>query len=163
MMTTFTVWKFEDPGGAEQAATMLKGAESDGLVKVVDHAVMTWPVGADKPETHHSHDDEKHGAAWGALWGILTGALFTIPVVGGAVGLALGALAKSTEDAGITKEDLARIRTEIVEGTSALFAVTEDGSLDRLGERFRGTDQKLITTNLTDAERETLLETFGGA
>jgi uncharacterized membrane protein len=163
MMTTFTVWKFEDPGGAEHAASLLKNAEADGLVKIVDHAVMTWPKGADKPETHHSHDDPKRGAAWGALWGILTGALFTVPVVGGVVGVALGALAKATEGTGITKEDLARIRTEVSEGTSALFVVTEEGNLDRLGERFRGVDQKLITTNLTDAERETLLETFGGA
>jgi uncharacterized membrane protein len=162
-MTTFTVWKFDDPQGAEHAATTLQKAEADGLVKIVDHAVMTWPAGADKPETHHSHDDPKRGAAWGALWGILTGALFTVPVVGGVVGLALGALAKSTEGAGISKEDLARIRTEVVEGTSALFVVTEEGNLDRLGERFRGSDQKLITTNLTEAERETLLETFGGS
>jgi uncharacterized membrane protein len=77
------------------------------------------------------------------------------------VGAALGALAKSTEGAGITKEDLARIRTEIGEGTSALFAVTEEGNLDRLGERFRGNEGTLITTNLTDAERSVLLETFG--
>ena len=78
-MTTFTVWKFEDPEGAAHAATVLKDAEADGLVKIVDHAVMTWPAGADKPETHHSHDDPKRGAAWGAFWGILTGALFTDP------------------------------------------------------------------------------------
>jgi uncharacterized membrane protein len=162
-MTTFTVWKFDDPQGAEHAAATLKKAEADQLVKIVDHAVMTWPVGADKPETHHSHDDPKRGAAWGAFWGILTGALFTVPVVGGVVGLALGALAKSTEGAGISKEDLARIRTEVVEGTSALFVVTEDANLDRLGERLRGSGQKLITTNLTEAERETLLETFGGS
>ena len=162
-MTTFTVWKFEDPEGAAHAATLLKNAEEDGLVKVVDHAVMSWPVGAEAPETKHSHDDSRRGAAWGAFWGILTGALFTVPVVGGVVGVALVALAKSTDGTGITKDDLARIRTEIVEGTSALFAVTEEGNLDRLGERFRGTDQKLITTNLTPAERETLLETFGGS
>jgi uncharacterized membrane protein len=162
-MTTFTVWKFDDPYGAQQAAKMLERAEADGLVTIVDHAVMTWPAGADGPETHHSHDESKHGAAWGALWGVLTGALFAVPVVGGVVGLAIGALAKSTEGAGITKDDLARIRTEIVEGTSALFVVTDAGDLDRLGERFRGSDKKLITTNLTDAERETLLETFGGS
>ena len=161
-MTAFTVWKFEDPEGAEQAASILKNAEADRLVTVLDHAVVSWPVGADKPTTQHSYDDPKRGAAWGAFWGILTGALFTIPVVGGVAGLALGALAKSTQDAGITKEDLARIRTEVVEGTSALFAVTEEGNLDRLGERFRGVDYKLIHTNLTDAERSTLLETFGG-
>ena len=126
-------------------------------------AVLSWPAGADKPELHHKHDDAKRGAAWGALWGILAGALFTVPIVGGVAGLALGALAKSTEGTGITKDDLERIRTQIGEGTSALFLVTEDSNLDRLGERFRGTNHKLIGTNLTDAERATLLETFGGA
>ena len=162
-MTTFTVWKFEDPTGAERAASVLKDAEADGLVTIVDHAVMSWPVGADKPETHHHHDNPKRGAAWGALWGVLTGALFMVPLVGGAVGVAVGALAKTTEGTGITKEDLTRIRTEVVEGSSALFLVTEDGNLDRLGERFRGSDKTLLSTNLTEAEREILLETFGGA
>jgi len=161
-MTAFTVWKFEDPTGAQRAASVLEDAEAEGLVTIVDHAVMSWPVGATKPQTHHKHDDPKRGAAWGALWGVLTGALFMVPVVGGVVGVAIGALAKSTEGAGITKEDLTRIRTEIVEGTSALFLVTEDGNLDRLGERFRGSDKTLLSTNLTDAEREILLETFGG-
>jgi uncharacterized membrane protein len=162
LRTTFTVWKFENPDGATHAETLLKDAEADGLVKIVDHAVMSWPPGADKPEIHHKHDNPKRGAAWGAFWGILGGALFAIPVVGGIAGVALGALAKSTEGTGITKDDLARIRTEIVEGTSALFLVTEDADLDRLGERFRF-NTTLITTNLTDEERQTLLETFGGA
>ena len=160
-MTTFTVWKFKDPEGAAHAATVLKDAERDGLVKIVDHAVMSWPVGADKPETQHEHDDPKRGAAWGALWGILTGALFAIPVAGAVAGVAIGALAKSTEGTGITKDDLARIRTEVVEGTSALFLVTEEANLDRLGDRFRF-DTTLITTNLTDTERDLLMETFGG-
>ena len=123
---------------------------------------MSWPPGADKPETHHTHDDPKRGAAWGALWGVLTGALFMVPVIGGVVGVAIGALAKATEGAGITKDDLTRIRTEIVEGTSALFVVTEDADLDRLGERFQRVDKTLLSTNLTDAERRMLLETFGG-
>jgi uncharacterized membrane protein len=161
-MTSFTVWKFEDPDGAEHAAEVLKDAASEGLVKIVDHAVVTWPVGAERPGTTHSHGDAKHGAAWGVLWGVVAGALFTVPVLGGVAGAAIGALSKSTEGAGISKDDLARIRTEVVPGTSALFVVTEDGSLDRLGERFRGMSKTLVHTNLTEAERETLLETFGG-
>jgi uncharacterized membrane protein len=161
-MTAFTVWKFEDPEGAEHAASILKNAEADRLVKVLDHAVVTWPAGADKPTTHHAHDDPKRGAAWGVFWGILTGALFTVPIVGGVAGAAPGALAQAPTGVGISEDDLARIRTEVVEGTSALFAVTEEGNLDRLGERFRGVDHKLIHTNLTEAERATLLETFGG-
>jgi uncharacterized membrane protein len=162
-MTTFTVWRFEDPEGAAQAAKELKAAEREGLVTVVDHAVMTWPEGADKPTTEHHDDDTKRGAAWGAFWGVLTGALFLVPVAGGVAGVAIGALAKSTQGTGITKEDLTRIRTEIVPGTSALFVVTEGGNLDRLGDHVRMSNHTLIHTNLTDAERSTLLETFGGS
>ena len=162
-MTTFTVWKFEDPDGAARAESSLQAAASDGLVKIVDHAVLTWPEGADKPTLHHSHDDPKRGAAWGALWGILGGALFFIPVAGAVIGAGIGALAKATAGTGITKGDLERIRTEVTPGTSALFLVTEEGDLDRLGERVHVRDATLISTNLTEAERSTLLETFGGA
>ena len=161
-MTAFTVWKFESPDGAERAAGLLKDAADEGLVKLVDHAVVSWPVGESGPKTAHGHDDAKHGAAWGALWGLLAGTLFLVPIIGGAVGAAIGALSKATEGTGITKEDLTRIRTELVEGTSALFAVTDEGNLDRLGERFHGVDKTLISTNLTDAERDALLEAFGG-
>jgi uncharacterized membrane protein len=161
-MTTFTVWKFEDADGAQKAESTLQSAASEGLVTIVDHAVLSWPKDAEKPDLSHGHDSGKRGAGWGALWGVLGGALFAVPVIGLAVGAGIGALAKSTDGTGITKEDLERIRTEITPGTSALFLVTENANMDRLGERFRGRDSKLISTNLTEAERETLLETFGG-
>ena len=135
---------------------------ASSLVHIIDHAVVTWPVGESHPSTKHSRDDKKRAAGWGALWGVLAGALFLVPVVGGVVGAAIGALSRATDGTGITKGDLERIRKEVVEGTSALFLVTEDGQLDRLGERFHGVNKKLVSTNLTEAERETLLETFGG-
>ena len=160
-MTAFTVWKFEDADGAARAEAALKSAAGEGLVTIVDHAVVSWPEGADKPKLEHEHDGPKRGAAWGALWGILGGALFAIPVAGLALGAGIGALAKATDGTGITKADLERIRTEVVPGTSALFLVTDSADLDRLGERFHGRDSTLISTNLTEAERSTLLETFG--
>lgn len=161
-MTTFTVWKFDDPEGAARAETALKAGASDGLVTIVDHAILTWPADAEQPTLHQHHDSRKHGAAWGALWGILGGALFTIPVAGLALGAGIGVLAKATEGTGITKDEMERIRTQIGPGSSALFVVTEDADLDRLGERFHVRDSTLISTNLTPAERSTLLETFGG-
>src|SRR3954471_23391146 len=161
-MTTFTVWKFDDPDGAERAMKILKEAETDKIVKVDDHAAVIWPMGAAQPTSKHGHDGIWRGTGWGAVFGMLIGALFFMPVVGGLAGAALGALSKRTEDAGITKEQLEKIRTEVTEGTSALFLVTESGDLDRLGERFHGMNSKLIATNLTDAEKDELFETFGG-
>jgi uncharacterized membrane protein len=161
-MTTFTVWKYDDPDGADRAVRLLRDAQADGLVKIDDHAVVRWPAGQSHPDTKHGHEETWHGAGWGAVLGLLIGALFFLPVVGGLAGAALGALAKKTEDAGITKEQLEKIRAEVTEGTSALFVVTEQGDLDRLGERFHGMHSTLIATNLTDGERNILLETFGG-
>ncbi|MEV8508920.1 DUF1269 domain-containing protein [Actinoplanes sp. NPDC051475] len=162
-MTTFTVWKFDDPDGADRAARILTNAEADGLVKVEDHAIVRWPAGAAQPSTAHGHEGVWQGAGWGGIFGLLIGTLFFMPLVGGMAGAALGALGRATEDAGISKEDLAKIRDEVTVGTSALFAVTDQGDLDRLGERFRGMRSKLIATNLTDGERGILFETFGGA
>jgi uncharacterized membrane protein len=161
-MTTFTVWKFETPDGAHQAEETLKAAADDGLVTIVDHAVLRWPANAEQPELSHTHDSRRRGAGWGALWGIVGGVLFTIPVAGAVVGAGIGALAKATDGTGITKKDLERIRTQVTPGTSALFLVTENADMDKLGERVHVTDGTLISTNLTPAERETLLETFGG-
>ena len=160
-MTAFTVWKFDDPDGAAAAAVSLKLAASDGVVTILDHAVVSWPEGASHPTTSHTHDDRRRGAGWGALWGILAGSLFLVPVVGGVVGAAIGAISKATEDAGISRDQLETIRTQITEGTSALFAVTEGADLDRLGDWLK-MDSTLIATNLTDTERAVLIETFGG-
>ena len=161
-MTAFTVWKFDDPEGAERAERLLEDAARDGLVTILDHAIVSWPEGAKRPNTKQGHDDAKRGTAWGALWGLLFGSLFLVPVLGAAAGAGIGALAKHTEGVGIGKDQLEKIRSEITEGTSALFVVTDEGDLDRLGERFRGMGSKLVDSNLTDAERQMLVETFGG-
>jgi uncharacterized membrane protein len=161
-MTAFTVWKFEGPEDAEHAVSVLKGCERDGLVKIVDHAVVSWPKDASQPTTKQAHEETWRGTGWGAFWGVLLGALFFVPVIGGVAGAAIGAISKMTQDAGIDKAQLEKIRTEVTPGTSALFVVTEQGDLDRVGERFHNMHSKLIATNLTEAERQELLETFGG-
>ena len=159
-MTTFTVWKYDDPDGANHAVSVLQRAADEGLVKIDDHAVVSWPEGAERPTTKHGHEDTWRGTGWGALFGLLFGALFAVPVLGLAVGAAGGALSKVHERLGISKEQLDRIREEVTPGTSALFLVTQQGDLDRLGERMRGVHSRLIETNLTEAERTELMETF---
>jgi len=161
-MTAFTVWKFDRPDGAEQAVSLLKKAEDDNLVEVVDHATVSWPEGETKPKIRHGRDSTVRGTGWGAFWGLLLGTLFTVPLLGVAAGAGIAALSKATEKLGISQKELEQIRGEITEGTSALFLVSEQGNLDRLGERLRGMNMTLVQTNLTSAERELLLETFGG-
>jgi len=161
-MTTFTVWRFDNPDGASQAESILKNAETDGLVKIIDRVVVSWPADAAKPTTDSGHEDKRRGTGWGAFLGAFVGMLFFVPVLGAAVGAGIGRAVKSGEGTSISKEDLERIRAEVTPGTSALFLVTDHANLDLLGERFHGMNQKLITTNLTEAERNTLMESMGG-
>ena len=160
-MTTFTVWKYETPDAAQEAADILRSAASQGLVKIVDHAVVSWPVGDKKPTVHQTHDDERRGAGWGALWGVLLGSLFFMPLLGAAAGAALGAGNKSMEAIGINKDQFETLKSEVVPGTSALFVVTTDGDLDRVAERFHGLHSTLVTSNLSPTEEQRLHEAFG--
>jgi uncharacterized membrane protein len=160
-MATFTVWKFDDPDGADQAAGILKTAESDHLIKVIDLAVVSWPAGAKRPTTKHVQDDVRHAGAWGAFWGLLFGAVFFVPVLGAAAGAGIGALTRSLGRVGITDEQMNTLRWQITERTSALFVVTDEADLEKVGERFHGMHSLLIDTNLTDPERGRLLDTFG--
>ncbi len=160
-MTTFTAWSFDTPEGAGKALSALRSAASDGLVKIVDHAVVTWPEGATKPEVVHGNEDRWRGTGWGAFWGLLFGSLFFAPLLGAAAGGALGALSKSLEAVGITEDQLRTIRDQVTPGTSLLCAVTDEGDIDRVAERFHGLNLTLVATNLTEAERSTLLEAFG--
>jgi uncharacterized membrane protein len=162
-MTTFTVWRFDDPDGANRAESILKDAQADGLVKIIDRAVVSWPADAARPTTDATHEDKRRGTGWGAFLGAFVGMLFFAPVIGAAVGAGIGRAVKASDGTSISKEDLERIRAEVTPGTSALFLVTDHANLDLLGERFHGLNQKLVTTNLTEAERNALLESFGGA
>ena len=160
-MTTFTAWKFGTAEGVDHAVALLKDAEDESLVKILDHATVSWPVGQAKPRITHGHEETLRGTGWGAFWGLLLGVLFTLPLLGAAAGAAIGAFSKATQRLGISQEQLERIREQVTEGTSALFLVSDGGDVDRLGERFRGVDMVLVETNLTEAERAVLLETFG--
>ena len=118
-------------------------------------------AGAKRPTTKHVQEDVRHGGAWGAFWGLLFGAVFFVPVLGAAAGAGIGALTKSLGRVGITDEQMDTLRWQITERTSALFVVTDEADLNRVGERFRGMHSLLIDTNLTDSERGRLLDTFG--
>jgi uncharacterized membrane protein len=159
-MATFTVWKFEDPDGAEAAAEILKDEETDKLVKILDYAVVSWPPDASKPKMKHGKSDAHREAGWGALWGLVVGTIFFIPVLGAAAGIGMGALHHVTKGVGIDKDAIETMRKEIVPGTSALMVMTDEGNLDRIGERFHGMHMKLVDSNLTSGERQVLLETF---
>jgi len=96
-MSTLSVWRFEEPDGADRAVATLKDLSTRKLITVMDAATVIWPENAKKPTTRQLNDLAGRGALGGAFWGMLFGLLFFVPVFGMAVGAGLGASAKSLE------------------------------------------------------------------
>jgi uncharacterized membrane protein len=159
-VSNLTVWKFNDPNGAEAVLNQLFELQKQGLIEVQDGAIVSWEEGKKKPKTRELHNLAGAGAMSGAFWGMLFGLLFFVPLLGAAVGAAWGGLAGSLTDVGIDDDFIARIRAEVTPGTSALFLLSAEGVRDRLAEAFAGTEVELLHTNFSAEEEAKLREVF---
>ena len=162
-MASLTVVKFSTPEGADQALGILDGLQKQNIIQVLDSAVVSWPTGAKKPKTRQSTSTTGAGALGGAFWGMLFGLIFFVPLLGAAIGAAWGALAGSLTDVGINDDFIKRIRSQVTEGTSALFLLTSDAVMDRVVDAMKNVQFDVIATNLSKDQEQKLREAFGHA
>ncbi len=161
-MATMTVVKFATPGGADQALGVLENLQKQSLIRIQDAAVVSWDNGAKKPKTRQLHNMTGAGALGGSFWGLLFGLIFFVPLLGAAIGAAIGALQGSLIDVGIDDDFIKQTRSEITEGTSAVFLLSTDAVQDRVAEAFKGLPPfELIASNLSKDEESKLKEVFG--
>ncbi len=160
-MAALTVWKFSDAEGASQALAKLQGLQKQQLVEIQDAAVVSWPQGKSKPKTQQATNLAGAGALSGAFWGMLFGLLFFVPFFGLAVGAAMGALAGHFSDYGIDDDFIKSVRSEVTEGTSALFLLTGNVTVDKVEAALKGQMGSLIRSNLSDEQEAALRAGFG--
>jgi uncharacterized membrane protein len=161
-MATLTVWRFDTPLGAERAEQTLESLGKQGLIKVHDAAIVSFPEGAKKPKTRQLRNMTGAGALGGAFWGLLFGLIFFVPLLGLAVGAGLGAMSGSLTDVGINDDFIKSMRESITPGTSALFVMSSDAVVDKVREAFEGQPMELVQTNLSHDQEKTLQEVFAG-
>src|SRR5918993_1653049 len=160
-MATLSVLKFNDPGGADRVLIALQGLQERQMINLEDAAVVTWPQGKKKPYTHELRGGAGAGASWGALWGFLFGLIFLVPLLGMAVGAGMGALGGHLADIGIDDDFIKKVRDNVTEGTSALFALTSGATaVDRVVDELKQYDFEIISTNLTEEQEQRLREAF---
>ena len=164
-MATLTVWKFDDPTGAERSVELLESLSKQRLIQVHDAATVSWEVGKKKPKTRQANSLTGAGALGGAFWGLLFGLIFFVPLLGAAIGAAFGALGGSMADAGIDDEFIEAIRAQVTPGSSALFALTSGAVQDKVRDAFQaqGLRPALVQTNLSDEQEQALKQTFSDA
>ncbi len=159
-MSMLTVWKFQSPDGAQAALDKLKGLQEEQLIEIYDAAIVTWPEGASKPKTKQLNNTTGEGAVGGMFWGLLFGLIFFIPLIGAAIGALTGALAGSLTDVGIDDDFIKRVRSQVTEGTSALFLMAGNAVVDRLSDEFKDQHPELIASNATKVEEDDLKKLF---
>lgn len=160
-MATLTVFEFGTPEGADQAMTVLEDLQKQNLITIVDAAVVTWAKGAKRPKTRQMHSTTGAGALSGSFWGLLFGLIFFVPLLGAAVGAAFGALSGSMVDVGINDDFIKKTRSEITEGTSAVFLLTNNAVVDRVADAFKALPpHKLVASNLSGDEEAKLKDVF---
>ena len=161
-MSSLTVWKFDTVEGAGEALTKLESLSKQQLVTIEDAAIVYWEAGKKKPKTKQAQSLTGMGALGGAFWGMLFGLLFFMPFFGMAVGAAIGALTGHFSDYGIDDKFIKEVQSEVTVGTSALFLLTSDATVDKVEDAFEGTKMTLIRSNLSKEQEAQLLEDFAG-
>jgi uncharacterized membrane protein len=154
------VLKFNDPGGAYRVLIALQGLQERQMITLEDAAVVSWPRGNKKPKARQPHGSDGVGAISGAFWGLLIGLIFFVPFLGAAQGAGTGALSGLLADVGIDDDFIRQVREKVTEGTSALFTLTSEASLDEVIDELRRYDFEIISTNLPEEQEKQLREAF---
>lgn len=161
-MANITVWKFETSSGAKDALVTLAELQRQHHIVLIDAATVTWPKGKKQPRTQQAVDLVGRGALDGAFWGMLFGFLFFVPMLGMAVGAAVGGISGRFKDYGINDDFIKDVQSKVTEGTSALFLLTGASSREKVQEAFKNVKMELISSNLSDAQEAELRAAFGG-
>jgi len=160
-VATVTVLKFPTAEGATDVLQRVQDLQKQHLITVHDAAIVSWPTGQKSPRTRQLVDLVSAGAVGGMFWGMLFGLIFLTPLFGMAVGAAFGALGGAFRDYGIDDDFIKRIRSQVTEGTSALFLMTSDAVLDRVADAMKDAKFEIIATNLSKEQEQKLREAFG--
>jgi uncharacterized membrane protein len=163
IVATVTVLSMPTPDGATNVLSVIQGLQKQQLIKVLDAAIVSWPVGKKSPATKQLVSMMQVGALGGMFWGLLLGVIFMTPLFGMAVGAAMGALGGAFRDYGIDDDFINKVRSQVKEGTSALFLMTTDAVLDRVADAMKAVKFEIISTNLSKEQEQKLREAFAEA
>lgn len=136
-MPNVTVWLFDSPGGAAGALTRLQTLAVEGLLDMVDTAIVEWSEEWSEPVTTSFKRPGLRELSSGATAGRLLG---------------LGRQKISVE--GLDREFVDGFRRQVTPGTSVLCVVAENTERERLVETLGSGLHRatLVQTNLTEQD-----------
>jgi uncharacterized membrane protein len=127
-VTSFTVWSYPTPFGADAAEMRLKRLREVGDITVHDVVTVVWPAEAKRPRVGH-RAGRRRDVLSGAGWGTVLGAVLGGPVGGAAVGAAAGGARHRARGPVIDDDVVDKLRAQIGPGTSAMFVLSSGANL----------------------------------
>lgn len=137
-MATITVLKFSSPDGAANALRVLQDLEKERLIRLIDAAMVSWPIGKKSPATKQ----------------------LVTPLLAMTLRAAFGGLG-TIGGYGLDAAFLDQIRRGVQAGTSALFLMTADAVLDRVASAMKEWQFEIFATNLSAEQERELREALG--
>jgi len=137
-MATITVLKFSSPDGAANALRVLQDLEKERLIRLIDAAMVSWPIGKKSPATKQ----------------------LVTPLLAMTLRAAFGGLG-TIGGYGLDAAFLDQLRRGVQAGTSALFLMTADAVLDRVASAMKELQFEIFATNLSAEQERELREALG--
>ena len=154
-MSYLVALSFDDTERAAKVRDRLQGMQKEHLIDMADAAVVVRKDNG-KVRLHQTHDTLLTGAVGGAFWGTLVGLIFMAPIIGLGVGLASGAIAGAVTDIGIDDDFMKTVGRTLQPGSSALFVLVRQATLDKVLDELRPYAGHLIHTSLSQKQEDKL-------
>lgn len=137
--------------------------QEDYLLEMEDAVVVTRDAKG-KVKLHQSTNLTAAGAVGGTFWGALIGLIFMAPLLGAAVGAGAGAVSGALSDIGIKDDFMRDLGKQLVPGTSALFVLLRNVTVDKVLDGLRPFMGKatVIRTSLDNTQEADLRRVLEG-
>lgn len=154
-MTTLSTWCFERLDGAMRAERELAALSELGRLTVDDASLVFWPRTAEAPQMRAAGNVAQGRPLGPTFWGLLHGLVFAAPLLGCSdTGLRyLGRV-------GVDARFIARLRSDLGRGSSALLTVTHLPVPPEVAGRL-GDNGPSFQSQLSDQHEANLRRVFG--
>ena len=158
-MGNLIVVAFEKEDAASHFLSSLDALQQLELIKVDDAAIVVRS-GDGKVKVKQASSLVGFGLLGGAFWGMFVGLLFWQPLIGMAVGAAMGAGIGKASDYGLNDGFIKEVGEHILPGTSAVFMLVSDTEPNRVIAKLKPLGGEIIHTSLSYEQEARLREAF---
>ena len=153
--------RFDDPLKAQELLIAMMRLQNRGSLRIDDAAIVTKADG--RVRIHQTKDmNPAQGVATGTWFGVLAGLVFLQPLIGAAIGAALGGLWAKLRDIGIDDDAMKEMGDRLPDGDAALFLLLDDVYPTHLSIELARFDGSILHSTFDDSSTRGFTDALAG-